>query len=173
MSAIDEVLRANASFAAGFQSGGLPMLPARKLAVVTCMDARLDVHRMLGLDLGEAHVVRNAGGIVTEDVLRSLIISHHFLGTQEFLVINHTECGMLTFRDEELLDELRRTSGASPSGPAVFHAFTNLEENVRQQTEKIRSHPWLPKSAGVRGCVYDVKTGRLHEVTAARGSGSR
>ncbi|MGE5645405.1 MAG: beta-class carbonic anhydrase [Acidobacteriota bacterium] len=170
MSVIDEVLQGNQNYASKFNAGQLPMPPARKLAVVACMDARLDVARILGLKPGDAHVIRNAGGIVSGDALRSLIISHHLLGTEEFMVINHTDCGMLTFRDQELFDRLRKSTGTSTSAPASFHAFTSLEENVREQIQNIRSHPWLPKSIPVRGFVYDVKTGRLNEVDAAKAS---
>src|SRR3970040_716470 len=137
MSVIDEVLKANQEYAKNFKLGHLPMPPANKLALVTCMDARMTVSQLLGLKTGEAHIIRNAGGIVTEDALRSLIISHHLLGTQEFMIINHTDCGMLTFKDEEL----------------------------RKQIQKVKSHPWVPKHIPVRGFIYDVKTGRLNEVS--------
>lgn len=167
MSVIDEVLRANESYAGRFSAGNLPMPPARKLAVVACMDARLDVAQILGLNPGDAQVIRNAGGIVTGDALRSLIISHELLGTEEFMIINHTDCGMLTFRDQELLDRLRKQTGTSAAGPSTFHAFSNIEENVREQIQNIRSHPWIPQSIPVRGFIYDVKTGRLREVAAA------
>lgn len=168
MGAIDEVLQASQTYASRFNMGNLPMPPARKLAVVACMDARLDVAQVLGLKPGDAHVIRNAGGIVTSDALRSLIISHHLLGTQEFMVINHTDCGMLTFRDQELIDRLRKNTGTSTAGPSAFHAFTNLEENVREQIQNIRSHPWIPQSIPVRGFIYDVKTGKLSEVASGR-----
>jgi carbonic anhydrase len=167
MSVIDEVLRANETFAAKFNAGSLPMPPARKLAVVACMDARLHISKILGLNPGDAHIIRNAGGIVTGDALRSLIISHHLLGTQEFMIVNHTDCGMLTFRDQELLDRLRKGTGTSAAAPSTFHAFSNLEENVREQIQKIRSHPWIPQSIPVRGFIYDVTTGKLREVAAA------
>lgn len=167
MSIIDDVLKANESYATRFTLGNLPMPPARKLAVVACMDARLTVEEMLGLKTGDAHIIRNAGGIVTGDALRSLIISHYLLGTQEFMIVNHTDCGMLTFQDDELRQRLRKTSGTSAVGPAVFHAFANLEDNVREQIQKLRSHPWVPQQVPVRGFVYDVKTGRLREIGAA------
>src|SRR5947209_13954259 len=137
------------------------MPPARKLAIVACMDARLTVDQALGLNTGDAHIIRNAGGVVTEDVLRSLLISHYLLGTQEFLIINHTDCGMLTFKDEELRDRLERMTGSVTMAPFHFHAFTDLEENVREQMERVKSHPWLPEHVPVRGFVYDVKTGKL------------
>ncbi len=167
MSAIDEVLRNNEKFASQFNQGDLPMPPARKLAVLACMDARLDVPRLLGLNAGEAHIIRNAGGIATDDAIRSLIISHHLLGTREFLLIHHTDCGMLTFRDEDLREKLKKSTGATAAGPVAFHSFKNLEEDVREQVQKLRSHPWLPKDVLVRGFIYDVKTGRLKEVAAA------
>ncbi len=166
MGAIEEVLAANETYARSFTLGHLPMPPARKLAVVACMDARLTVEQALGLKTGDAHVIRNAGGIVTEDALRSLVISHHLLGTREFLIINHTDCGMLTFRDEELQTRLERETRAAAVAPARFFAFSNPEENVRRQIQKIRSHPWIPNTIPVRGFVYDVKTGRLKEVSA-------
>ncbi len=163
---IDEVLEANQRYAAGFGLGHLPMPPARKLAVVACMDARLDVEAMLGLNIGDAHIIRNAGGVVTEDALRSLIISHHLLGTQEFMIINHTDCGMLTFTDESLRKRLTRETGTAVVSPPAFHTFTDLGEHVRQQIQKIRAHPWIPRSISVRGFIYDVRDGRLREVAA-------
>ena len=166
MSAFDEILRASESYAKNFTLGHLPLPPARKLAVVACMDARLMVAQILGLKTGDAHIIRNAGGIVTEDALRSLILSHHLLGTQEFMIINHTDCGMLTFKDEEVRAKLQQLTGTATVAPAHFYAFSNLEENVRQQIQKVRSHPWIPKQIPVRGFIYDVKTGRLKEVSA-------
>ena len=166
MSVIDEILAANNSYAQNFTLGHLPMPPARKLAVVACMDARLSVEQMLGLRTGDAHVIRNAGGIITEDALRSLLISHYLLGTQEFLIINHTDCGMLTFKDEELQARLEGATGTAAVAPVHFFAFSDLEQNVRRQIQKIRSHPWTPMSMPVRGFIYDVKTGRLKEVSA-------
>ena len=121
---------------------------------------------MLGLKTGDAHIIRNAGGIVTEDALRSLIISHHLLNTEEFIIINHTDCGMLTFRDEELRDRLQRQSGTATVAPGHFYAFADVAENVRQQIQKVKSHPWIPGKIPVRGFVFDVKTGRLREVSA-------
>jgi len=167
MSITDEVLAANQRYAQGFTLGHLPIPPARKLAVVACMDARLTIEPMLGLQTGDAHIIRNAGGIVSEDALRSLIISHHLLGTQEFIIINHTDCGMLTFRDEELRARLRQQSGTAVVAPVHFHAFADLEDNVRAQVEKVRSHPWIPRHISVRGFIYDVTTGRLREVAVA------
>ena len=164
MSVIDEVLEANKAYAKGFTLGHLPMPPARKLAVIACMDARLTVSQLLGLKTGEAHIIRNAGGIVTEDALRSLIISHHLLGTNEIMIINHTDCGMLTFKDDDLRKKLQQQTGTAAVAPAHFHAFSNVENNVREQVQKVKSHPWIPKNILVRGFVYDVKTGRLSEV---------
>jgi carbonic anhydrase len=173
MSTTDEVLKANETYAQNFTRGDLAMPPARKLAVVACMDARLIVSQILGLKAGDAHIIRNAGGIVTEDALRSLIISHHLLGTQEFIIINHTDCGMLTFKDEELRAKLQKQTGTAAVAPAAFHSFSNLEENVRQQIQKVRSHPWVPRQISVRGFVYDVKTGRLKEVLETRAATPR
>lgn len=164
MGVIEEVLTANETYARDFKLGYLPMPPARKLAVLACMDARLTVEQMLGLETGDAHVIRNAGGIVTEDALRSLLISHYLLGTQEFLIINHADCGMLTFKDEELRAKLQAQTGTAAVVPVHFHAFTEVEENVRQQIQKLKSHPWIPKQVTVRGFVYNEKTGRLKEV---------
>ena len=167
MGVTDEVLKANESYAKDFTLlGRLAMPPARKLAVVACMDARLTVEQMLGLKTGDAHIIRNAGGIVTEDAVRSLLISHHLLGTQEFIIINHTDCGMLTFKDEELRAKLQQLSGTATVATVHFHAFGNLEENVRQQVQRVKSHPWVPKNIPVRGFIYDVRTGKLTEVAA-------
>jgi len=168
MSVCDQVVNANERYAQSFGLGHLPIPPARKLAVVACMDARLSVEDLLGLETGDAHIIRNAGGIVTEDALRSLIISHHLLGTQEIMLIHHTDCGMLTFRDEELRAKLQQQSGTATVSPARFYAFGDLEEDVRRQIQKVKSHPWIPDQLPVRGFVYDVKTGRLQEVSAVR-----
>ncbi len=165
MSAIDDALKANDNYARTFNSGGLTMPPAKKLAVVACMDARLTIEPMLGLKTGEAHIIRNAGGIVTEDALRSLIISEQLLGTGEIIIINHTDCGMLTFKDHELEQKLKEQTGVTPIAPTRFFAFSDLEENVREQIGKLQLHPWIPKSIAIRGFVYDVKTGKLHEVS--------
>ncbi len=165
-SAIDEVLGRNRKYAEQFTAGGLPGRPPRlKLAVLACMDCRLHVPELLGLELGDAHILRNAGGIVTEDVLRSLIISYHIGGTREFMIINNTKCGMLTFRDEDLAARLEGETSNVPIIPARFLAFTDLERNVREQIRKVRSHPWLPERLRVRGFIYDVDTGRLVEVS--------
>lgn len=166
MSVTDETLQANEKYASGFGEGALPMPPGRKLAVVACMDARLVVPLILGLNNGDAHVIRNAGGIVSEDAMRSLIISHHLLGTEEIMIINHTDCGMLTFKDEDLRAKLKEGTGTDSVAPNVFHAFSDIERNVREQIQKVKSHPWIPDSIPVRGFIYDVKTGKLDEVSA-------
>lgn len=165
MSVIEETLKANESYAKNFTLGHLPMPPGRKLAVVACMDARLTVEEVLGLKTGDAHIIRNAGGIVTEDVIRSLIISHHLLGTQEFILIHHTDCGMLTFKDEDLWTRLQEQTGTATVSPARFHAFSDLEADVRQQLQKVKSHPWIPGHIPVRGFIFDVKSGKLNEVS--------
>lgn len=164
MSIIDDRIKANKDYSKNFKLGDLPIPPARKLAVVACMDARLSVEELLGLKTGEAHIIRNAGGIVTEDALRSLIISHYLLGTQEFMIINHTDCGMLTFKDEDLKNRLRQETGKAAVDPEVFHAFHDLKDNVREQISKVKAHPWMPTNIPVRGFIYDVKTGQLEEV---------
>jgi carbonic anhydrase len=164
VSVIDEVLKANEEYAKPFSLADLPKAPARKLAVLACMDARLSVEQVLGLKTGDAHILRNAGGIVTEDALRSLLISHYLLGTQEFIIINHTECGMTSFRDGELLSRLENSTGKAAVVPAHFYSFREVEENVRRQIQRLKSHPWIPPQIAVRGFVYDVKTGRLREV---------
>jgi carbonic anhydrase len=167
MSITDEVLAANQQYASKFDKGNLAMPPARKLAILACMDARLTVEQLLGLITGDAHIIRNAGGIATDDALRSLIISHHLLGTQEFIVINHTDCGMLTFTDDQLLDKLEQQSGVSAVTPAHFHSFKDLEQNVRRQVARIKNHPYV-RNIPVRGFIYDVKSGTLAEVSEQR-----
>jgi len=165
-SAIDEVLDRNRKYTEQFTQGGLPGRPPRlRLAVLACLDCRLHMSDLLGLELGDAHILRNAGGIVTEDVLRSLIISYHIGGTREFMIINNTKCGMLTFKDEDLATKLERETGKTPVIPARFLAFSDLEKNVREQIRKVRSHPWVPENLRVRGFVYDVDTGQLVEVS--------
>jgi carbonic anhydrase len=164
MSIIDEALKANEEYARKFTLGNLPTPPARKLAIVACMDARMNVEQILGLKSGDAHIIRNAGGVVSEDALRSLLISHYELGTQEFMIIEHTGCGMLTFKDEDLRAKLKGKTGTAAVSPIHFHAFSNLEENLREQIQKVKSHPWVPAHIPVRGFIYDVKTGKLNEV---------
>ena len=163
MSVIDEVVRANQEYARSHRLAHISPRPRRKLAVLTCMDTRLS-RSTLGLAEGDAHILRNAGGIATEDALRSLLVSHHLLGTEEFMIINHTYCGLMSVTEEEIRGRiLSRTPGDAPQ-PASFHAFTDLYENVRRQMEKVRRHPWVPKEVAVRGFVYDVAAGRLQEV---------
>jgi carbonic anhydrase len=165
MSVIDEVLQANEIYARTHELRRLTPRPARKLAVLTCMDTRLSI-RTLGLKTGDAHVIRNAGGIVTEDSLRSLVVSHYLLGTEEFMVINHTDCGLMQTTEQDLRTRVQNHAGTAAVSPAFFYAFANIEENVRHQLQKLRTHPWVPKEVAVRGFVYDVSSGRLREITA-------
>ncbi len=161
---LKELVHANERYADGFDRSRLAIPPAKHLAVLACMDARLTVPDFLGLRTGDAHIIRNAGGIATEDAIRSLIISTKLLGTQEFVVVNHTDCGMLTFKDRDLQDRLTKETGANAS-KLNFHSFSNLEENVRTQVELIRTNPFLPKGIPVTGFVYDVRSGKLTRVT--------
>ena len=165
MSIIDEVLAANEAYAKGHELRGLSPRPAKKLAILTCMDTRLAI-KTLGLERGDAHIIRNAGGIVTDDTLRSLIISHHLLGTEAFMVINHTDCGLMLTTEDDLRARIRQHTGTDAVAPSVFYAFKDVDANVRHQLQKLRSHPWIPDKIDVRGFVYDVKTGRLREVKA-------
>ena len=162
MSATDEALRSNEAYARGFDKGQLPLPPAKKLAVVACMDARLHVSKILGLDEGDAHVIRNAGGAVTDDAIRSLAISQRLLGTEEVILIHHTDCGMLTFTDDAVKAQIQKDTGIRPS--FALEAFPNLDEDVRQSIARIKASPFVPKKDQVRGFVYDVNTGRLAEV---------
>ena len=166
LSVADELLQANAEFVRSFNLGELAVQPKRRLAVLACMDSRILFERCLGLRPGDAHMIRNAGGIATDDAIRSLIVSHHLLDTQEFIIINHTDCGLLKVREDELKKKLTEKMGTGADAPAHFHAFDDLEENVRRQVRRVRSHPWIPKQILVRGFVYDVKTGKLAEVEA-------
>jgi carbonic anhydrase len=163
MSVIDEVLAANEVYARTHELRALTPRPARKLAVLTCMDTRLSI-RTMGLKTGDAHIIRNAGGIVTEDAVRSLIISHYLLGTEEFMVINHTDCGLMHTTEEDLRTRIQNRAGTAAIAPAFFYAFQNIDENVRHQLQKLRSHPWIPKEVAVRGFVYDVTSGLLREI---------
>lgn len=140
--------------------------PQRRLVVVTCMDTRLDPYKALGLAAGDAHILRNAGGIVTEDVIRSLVLSSHTLGTRELMLISHTDCGLLNLPEEKLVDELEQRTGSAAVSPGEFHAFADLEANVRRQVRRVRNHPWL-QHLTTRGFVYDVAAGKLHEVDVA------
>jgi carbonic anhydrase len=162
MSTTDELLRNNEAYAQGFDQGGLPTPPAKKIAVVTCMDARLSPYVMLGLSEGDAHVIRNAGGVVTDDEIRSLAISQRLLGTEEIMVIHHTDCGMLTFTDDDFRRQIQEETGVKPHWAA--EAFADLEEDVRQSVARITTNPFIPKKDSVRGFVYEVETGRLREV---------
>ena len=159
MSVVDEVTAANERYAAGFAKGELPMPPGRRFAVVTCMDARLDPAGFLGLEEGDAHVIRNAGGLVNDETIRSLLISHHLLGTEEAVVIGHTDCGMLTFTNADVHEKL------GPESESIdFQPFPDVAERVRQSVETIRSHPLLPDSFGASGFVYDIRSGRIEPV---------
>jgi carbonic anhydrase len=164
LSVADELLKANQEFVKNFNLGDLAVKPRRRVAVLACMDSRILFERCLGLKPGDAHMIRNAGGIATEDALRSLIVSHHLLDTQEFIIINHTDCGLLKVKENELRSHLADKMGTIASEPAHFYAFDDLEANLREQVKKVRSHPWIPKHIPVRGFVYDVKTGKLAEV---------
>jgi carbonic anhydrase len=161
MSATDEYLRNNQAYAAQF-SGPLPLPPASHLAVVACMDARLNVYGILGLKEGEAHVIRNAGGVVTDDEIRSLAISQRLLGTTEVILIHHTDCGMLTFTDDGFKRSIQDETGIKPEWAA--EAFTDLDEDVRQSVARIKASPFIPHKESVRGFVFDVATGKLNEV---------
>src|SRR5687768_3673592 len=162
MTATDEYLKNNEEYAKNF-SGPLPLPPAKHVAVVACMDARLDVYRILGLKEGEAHVIRNAGGVVTDDEIRSLAISQRLLGTTEIILIHHTDCGMLTFTDDEFKRQIQDETGVEPEWAA--EAFTDVDEDVRQSIARIKASPFIPRKDSIRGFVYEVETGRLREVT--------
>ncbi len=164
MSVINELLDANREYADSFDQGGLPMPPARQVAIVTCMDARLHPAKFLGLNVGDAHVIRNAGGRVSDDALRSLIISSHLLGTQEFAVIHHTDCGMLTFSNDDLRRKLADRGDASGID---FLPFSDNEASVREDVDAIRNSPFIPDGIGVSGYIYDVETGALQTVVTA------
>jgi carbonic anhydrase len=161
MSVTDQLLENNRKYAAGF-TGPLPLPPAKHVAVLACMDARLDVHDLLGLDEGDAHVIRNAGGVATEDAIRSLAISQRLLGTKEIVLIHHTDCGMLTFTDDEFKAGIQEETGLKPAWAA--ESFSNLDEDVRQSIARIKASPFVPHTDQVRGFVFDVATGALAEV---------
>ncbi len=165
MSVTDDLLRNNEEYARDFDKGDLPLPPAKGIAVVACMDARLDVHGMLGLELGDAHVIRNAGGVITDDEIRSLLISQRLLGTTEIVLIHHTDCGMLTFSEEEVADGIEADTGVRP--PFALEAFPDLEGNVRESIDRIKTNPFIPNKDSVRGFVYEVESGRLKEVPPA------
>src|SRR5215469_3969872 len=163
MSATDELLANNEAYAASFDAAGKPLPPAKKVAVVACMDARLNVYGALGLSEGDAHVIRNAGGVVTDDEIRSLAISQRLLGTEEIILIHHTDCGMLTFTDDEFKRSIEQETGIKPEWAA--EAFSDLDGDVRQSIARIKASPFVPNKNSVRGFVYEVETGRLREVT--------
>ena len=158
---LDRVLSENRSYAAQFDRSTLPLPPGRKVAVLACMDARLTVEDVLGLRTGDAHIIRNAGGLATDDAIRSLVISQQLLGTEEVIVIEHTGCGMLTFQDHEVHQDLVEKTGTDID--LAFHAFPELESNLRSQVERIREHPWI-KDVPVHGLIFEVESGRLREV---------
>jgi carbonic anhydrase len=162
MSATDELLKHAEDYAANFDRGELPLPPAKGVVVLACMDARLNPYGILGLSEGDAHVIRNAGGVVTDDEIRSLAISQHLLGTDEIVLVHHTDCGMLTFTDEEFAQQLEEETGVRPSWSA--ESFTDLDEDVRESIARIKASPFIPRKDNVRGFVYEVETGRLREV---------
>ena len=163
MSVTDELLSNNERYAASFDKGDLPLPPARQTAVLACMDARLNVYGILGLKEGEAHVIRNAGGVVTEDAIRSLTISQRLLGTREIILIHHTDCGMVTFTDDDVKRQIQDELGIKPA--FALEAFPDLEEDVRQSIARIKVSPFVPHTDSIRGFVYQVENGRLREVT--------
>ena len=163
MSQTDELLKNNEAYAAKFDKGGLPLPPARKVAVVACMDARLNPSYLLGLEEGDAHVIRNAGGVITDDEIRSLAISQRLLGTEEIILIHHTDCGMLTFHDDEFRRQIQDDVGIKPQWAP--ESFADLEEDVRQSKARIEASPFVPRKDSIRGFIYDVDTGRLQEVS--------
>ena len=163
MSVTEEFLQNNDSYSSEFAKGDLPMPPGKRIAVVACMDARLDPARVLGLEEGDAHVIRNAGGIVSEDVIRSLTISQRLLGTEEILLIHHTDCGMLTFSDGDVKDQIEADTGLRPH--FALEAFSDLDADVLQSIARIKASPFLPNTDRVRGFVYEVETGKLREIT--------
>jgi carbonic anhydrase len=163
MSATDELLRNAEAYQAEFDKGDLPLPPARKVAVLACMDARLNPYGLLGLSEGDAHVIANAGGVVTDDEIRSLAISQRLLGTEEIVLIHHTDCGMLTFTDDEFKRGVQDEVGIKPEWAP--EAFSDLDEDVRQSIARIQASPFIPRKDSVRGFVYDVHTGALREVT--------
>ena len=165
MSVTDDLLRNNQSYAGSFKKGDLPLPPAKHVAVVACMDARLDVHKILGLQEGDAHVIRNAGGAVTDDAIRSLAISQRLLGTKEIILIHHTDCGMLTFTDDDVKGKIEKETGVRPA--FALEAFSDLDEDVKQSIARIKASPFIPNKSNIRGFVYDVRTGKLNEVGAA------
>jgi carbonic anhydrase len=163
MSVTDELLANNERYAEGFDKGDLPLPPAKKLAVVACMDARLDVNKLLGLEEGDAHIIRNAGGVITDDEIRSLAISQRLLGTREIVLIHHTDCGMLTFKDDDFRHQIEEETGVRPEWAA--EAFEELDQDVRQNIARVKASLFSPHTDSVRGFIYDVTNGHLREVT--------
>ena len=163
MSNTDDLLANNAAYAESFAKADLPSPPAKKVAVIACMDARLSVTRALGLQEGDAHVIRNAGGVVTDDAIRSLAISQRLLGTEEIILVHHTDCGMLTFRDDDFKDAIEQDTGVRPAWSP--EAFGDLDGDVRQSIARIKASPFVPHKNAIRGFVYEVETGRLREVS--------
>ncbi len=163
MTTTTELLHNNEAYESAFDKSDLPMPPGRGVAVVACMDARLDVYQILGLELGEAHVIRNAGGVVSEDVIRSLLISQRLLGTQEIILIHHTDCGMLTFQDHEVKDQILADTGARPH--FALEAFPDADDDIRQSIVRLKANPFIDNKDHIRGFVFDVKTGGLTEIT--------
>lgn len=163
MSTTDDLIANNASYAEAFDKADLPMPPGKKVAVIACMDARVNVYGALGLSEGDAHVIRNAGGVVTDDEIRSLAISQRLLGTEEIILIHHTDCGMLTFQDADFRDAIEQDTGVRP--PWASEAFADLEGDVRESIARINASPFIPNKGSVRGFVYEVETGKLREVS--------
>jgi carbonic anhydrase len=162
MSVTDELVQNAEKYAADFDRGSLPLPPGKRVAIVACMDARLNPYGLLGLNEGDAHVIRNAGGVITDDEIRSLSISQRLLGTEEIILIHHTDCGMLTFSDDDFRNDLQKEIGIKPEWAA--EAFQDLEEDVRQSIARIEASPFIPRKDAVRGFIYDVATGSLDEV---------
>jgi carbonic anhydrase len=168
LSIIDEALSANATIADGYDAGPVGP-PAPRIAIVTCADPRLSgIVRMLGLADADVDMIRNVGTVIDDDSVRSLIVSTRVLGTKEIMIINHNDCGMTKFADQELQDRLRKETGVAPIAPARFYSFTDVEQNTREQVEKARSHPWISPDVPVRGFVYDIRSGRLSEALPGR-----
>ena len=164
MSTTDELVRNAERYADGFDKGDLPLPPALKVAVVACMDARVMPSYILGINEGDAHVIRNAGGVITDDEIRSLAISQRLLGTEEIILIHHTDCGMLTFTDDDFREQIEKDTGVKPQWAP--ESFKDLEQDVRQSIARIKSSPFIPHTDSVRGFIYEVETGRLREVTS-------
>jgi carbonic anhydrase len=162
MTVTDQLLQNNDAYAAAFDKGNLPMPPGKKVAVLACMDARLNVYGTLGLSEGDAHVIRNAGGVASDDAIRSLTISQRLLGTEEIILIHHTDCGMLTFTDDAVKNQILEDVGIRP--PFALEAFSDLDDDVRQSIARIKASPFIPHTDRIRGFVYEVETGRLREV---------